>query len=101
MLGLAIAVALLHGTLGMGPTIGNGLAGIPICGTSKPPSIVVNYTLPAGESHGVLHHFWATGAPVKIDRMWVEYYVDGETAPSIAFQPSMMCGLGFPTQVVP
>jgi len=31
--------------------------------------------------------------------MWVEYYIDGESTPSIAFQPSMMCGLGFPTQI--
>ena len=31
--------------------------------------------------------------------MWVEYFVDGESAPSIAFQPSFMCGLAFPTEV--
>lgn len=50
-------------------------------------------------SETALHHFWCTGPPGKIDRMWVEYYIDGESTPSIAFQPSMMCGLGFPTQI--
>ena len=60
---------------GFGPTIGNGLAGIAICGKSKPPSIVINHTLAVGETHGVLHHFWATGAAGKIDRFWVDYYI--------------------------
>ena len=82
-----------------GATFGNGVAGIPICGASKPPTVVVNQTLAPGDGHGALHHFWCTGPPGKIDRMWVEYYIDGESTPSIAFQPSMMCGLGFPTQI--
>jgi hypothetical protein len=42
---------------------------------------------------------WVTGAQHVIDEVWVEYYIDGETSPSIAFQPSFMCGLAFPTQV--
>ena len=80
-------------------TFGNGLAGVPVCGASKPPTVILNYTLPANATHGVLHHFWSTGAPLLVDRMWVEYFIDGEAAPSIAFQPSMMCGLHFPELV--
>lgn len=82
----------------LGATLGNGLAGVPICGRDHPPSVVVNETLPAG-SHAVAHHFWATGRQYSIDRMWVEYFIDGESKPSIAFQPSMMCGLAFPTRI--
>ena len=89
-------------TFAFGATIGNGLAGIPICGSSKPPSVVVDYSLDSSSSgfpSGVMHHFWCTGAQYKIDRMWVEYYVDGEATPSVSFQPSMMCGLAFPTRI--
>ena len=86
-----------------GPTFGNGIAGIPICGKSKAPSIVINHTLDSakGEASATLHHFWLTGARDKIDRVWVEYYIDGEETPSIAFQPSMMCGVAFPKSLVP
>ena len=69
-----------------GATFGNGLAGVPICGTSRAPVVVVEHTLQAGEAHGIMHHFWVTGAAGKIDRMHVEYYVDGEATPSVAFQ---------------
>lgn len=87
--------------LPFGATFGNGLAGVPICGSSKPPSLIVNHTLAAGETHGVLHHFWTTGAQFAIDRMWVEYFIDGEVNASISFQPSMMCGFAFPTHIKP
>jgi hypothetical protein len=59
---------------------------------------VINYTLPESATHGVLHHFWATGASGKIDRFWVDYHLDGEAEPSISFQPSMMCGVAFPEE---
>jgi hypothetical protein len=46
----------------------------------------------------VLHHFWITGnhGPGLIDEAWISYFVDGEAAPSISFQPSKMCGQFFP-----
>ena len=93
------AILLFHSLVGqasLGPTFGNAIPGIPVCGNSQPPSVVMNATLDPGATHAVLHHFWTTGAADKIDRMWVEYYIDGETTPSIAFQPSMMCGTAFP-----
>ena len=82
-----------------GGTIGNGLAQVPICGSARAPQVVVNHTLAPGETHGVMHHFWATGAPTKIDQMHVEYWIDGEATPSISFQPSMMCGFAFPEHI--
>eukprot|EP00037_Helgoeca_nana_P021433 m.216327 g.216327 ORF g.216327 m.216327 type:complete len:540 (+) comp25646_c1_seq1:247-1866(+) len=93
LLGLATAQA---DPLLPGPTFGTGLAGIPIC---QQPRVVLNYTLSSGANHGVLHHFWVTGEQHVIDAVWVEYYIDGETTPSIAFQPAFMCGLAFPTAI--
>ena len=75
---------------GIGKSFGNGVAGFPICAE---PVTLVNHTLSEGASHGVLHHFWSTGGAIEVDRLWVEYFLDGETTPSISYQPSMMCGL--------
>jgi hypothetical protein len=92
---LAMAAATLATTASgapttLGKTFGNGVAGFPLCAE---PVTLVNHTLSAGASHGVLHHFWSTGGALKVDRLWVEYFLDGETTPSISFQPSHMCGL--------
>jgi len=80
-----------------GPTFGTGLAGISIC---EAPSVVLNYTLSATATHGVLHHFWATGAQIQIDTAYFDYYIDGEMSPSISMQPAMMCGLAFPKEYI-
>eukprot|EP00928_Gymnodinium_smaydae_P033750 TRINITY_DN24098_c0_g1_i1.p1 TRINITY_DN24098_c0_g1~~TRINITY_DN24098_c0_g1_i1.p1 ORF type:complete len:418 (-),score=41.55 TRINITY_DN24098_c0_g1_i1:77-1267(-) len=86
---------------GFGATFGNGLAGVNICKESHAPQVVVNQTLATdgSETHGVLHHFWCTSCGQQ-DNMWVDYFVDGETSPSISFQPSMMCGVAFPTHLL-
>eukprot|EP01046_Picozoa_sp_COSAG06_P072830 COSAG06_NODE_21492_length_755_cov_0.910061_1_plen_131_part_00 len=62
----------------IGKTFGNGVAGFPLCAE---PVTLVNHTLSAGATHGVLHHFWSTGGALKVDRLWVEYFLDGETTP--------------------
>ena len=93
---LTFAVHALASAAIPGATFGNGIAGFDICGSSKPPTVVLNHSLLPTETHALLHHFWATGANLLIDRMWVEYYVDGEMSPSVAFQPSMACGQNFP-----
>ena len=68
----------------IGPSFGNGVAGFPICAE---PVTIVNHTLSAGATHGVLHHFWSTGAALVADRLFDEYWLDGETTLSISFQP--------------
>ena len=83
----------------LGPTFGNAIPGVPVCGASRTPSVIINETLSPGDSHAVIHHFWTTGTRDKIDRMWVEYVIDGEKTPSIAFQPAFMCGTAFPTRM--
>lgn len=93
---LLFAALLSSGPGAYAQTFGNGLAGVPICGSSHPPTVIINYTIPSGSSHAVLHHFWTTGQGQLIDRIIIEYYLDGEATPSISFQPSMMCGLQFP-----
>ena len=45
-----------------------------------------------------MNHFWMT--PTKIN-VSISYYVDGETAPSIRFRPSMACGAGFDDDTAP
>lgn len=77
----------------LGPTFGSGLAGVQICPGN---TVILNHSLGADANNGVLHHFWTTGAISSIDRIHVEYYVDGELTPSISFQPALMCGVGFP-----
>ena len=80
-------------------TFGNGLAGVPICGSSRSPTVILNYSIPidGNFTHAVLHHFWMTGGPSpEIDRIFIDYFIDGEVTPSISFQPSFMCGLQFP-----
>mmetsp|Transcript_29972 Transcript_29972/g.86021 ORF Transcript_29972/g.86021 Transcript_29972/m.86021 type:complete len:405 (+) Transcript_29972:82-1296(+) len=79
-----------------GTSIGNGAANFPICAPSVSSTLIFKHTLQAHQSHGVLYYFWATGTMQKIDRMWVDYYVDGEEKPSISFQPAMMCGQAYP-----
>jgi hypothetical protein len=36
-----------------------------------------------------------------IDEIQMEYYLDGEQVPSIAFQPALMCGNAFPARIEP
>ena len=65
-----------------------------------------------GVDQGVMHHFWVTGAELKVDRMWVSYYVDGEVnrtrdgalnspdkhicRPMPLYSSSLRCQLAFP-----
>jgi len=77
-------------------TFGVGLpAGrVPVC---PAPLTLLNHTLSAGSDLGVLSHFWATG---DVDaNVLVEVYIDGEAAPSLAFEPSLACGQGFPAAI--
>ena len=74
-------------------TFGAGLPApfVPVCGT---PTTILNHTLATDSSVGVLTHFWTTG---DVDsNVLVEIFMDGEPEPSIAFEPSMACGQGFP-----
>jgi len=44
---------------------------------------------------GVMTHFWITQGNPSGDQTLIRYYVDGELNASIAFEPSMACGVGF------
>ncbi|CAF1201746.1 unnamed protein product [Rotaria sordida] len=61
---------------------------------------ILNHTLSADSSFGVLTHFWVTGEPA-LDFATFSYYIDGETQPSIVFIPSMLVGAGFNDQAAP
>lgn len=106
----------------IGKTFGNGVAGFPLClepvtlvnhtlseGSthgvlhhfwSPPhPRAVRPISLPHDAAgcwkwlRPRVYHGRSTGGRLVVDRLWVEYFLDGETTPSISFQPSHMCGL--------
>ena len=53
-------------------------------------------------THGVLAHFWASGAPnAYIDSAIFSIYIDDEPSPSITFCSSMLAGTGFDDQAAP
>lgn len=83
------------GGASFGPSVtifGAGKPGFSIC---EAPTTVLSYNLSASASFGIASHFWTTGG---VDTILVEYYVDGEPTPSIAFEPALACGQGFPTE---
>jgi len=47
-------------------------------------------------THACITHFWLTGGNHSyIDNAVIRYYIDGEKVPSVEFQPSLACGVGF------
>jgi len=44
---------------------------------------------------GLINHFWITGNQAELADVRYNYYIDGETTPSISFTPSTACGVGF------
>lgn len=74
-------------------TFGNGIAGFQIC---ESPTTVLEHTLSASAVYGLASWFWTTGGT---DNVLVEYYIDGEANASVAFQPSLACGQGFPQYI--
>jgi len=70
--------------------VGFTAAQAPVCAS---PTLLLNYTLSPAAELGMLSHFWCTG---DVDEnVVVEYFVDGEEAPSVAFEPSFASGQGF------
>jgi hypothetical protein len=101
---------------GVGITIGGHLEGANIC--HGKPQTILEHVVSAGATGGVLNYFWQTGyIPSKpqntskgelrlpqepaLTQLWVDYYVDGETEPSVSMQPLMMAGQAFPDLMKP
>eukprot|EP01048_Picozoa_sp_COSAG05_P012339 COSAG05_NODE_1226_length_5453_cov_6.202279_2_plen_277_part_00 len=67
---------------------------------------VLNYTLRPGALLGVMDHFWWCSSPTEITlaqqglRAEVRYFVDGETEPSVVYEPAMSVGQGFAATTV-
>ena len=75
-------------------TIGTGMSQAKLTATET--------TLFEHNATGLAHmnHFWVAGSP-SVDNSKVRYYIDGESVPSIAFTPSLACGVGFDDQSAP
>ena len=52
---------------------------------------VFSHTLSNDSEYGVMSHYWSTGEVVNWDTV-IDYYVDGETTPSISLMEDMACG---------
>ena len=48
-----------------------------------------------------MNHFWSTCTPSAEATLLVRYYVDGETDPSIEFEPPLAVGVGFDDGMAP
>lgn len=59
------------------------------------------HTLDPSIPYGVMTHFWVTAPNDIPGTVIVRYYVDGETTPSVEFQPSMAAGVGFLDDTAP
>ncbi len=82
------------------------------------PQTILQHNVSEGASGGVLNYFWQTGfIPSKttntskgelrlpqepaLTQLWVDYFVDGESEPSVSMQPLMAAGQGFPDLMKP
>lgn len=72
-------------------TFGTALAGDEI---TPNETWVFSHFVASGD-FGVMHHFWTTAPNPEENGVVISYYVDGEDTPSIQFQPSLACGVGF------
>lgn len=50
--------------------------------------------LPTPRASCRLTHWWITGG-ASTDFAIISLYIDGETTPSLSFQPNLACGVGF------
>jgi hypothetical protein len=64
-------------------------------------------TTPNGIKYGAfLNHFWSAGGKGAVgqyiaDRQVLRYYIDGESTPSIVFEPAMAAGNGMGWEMLP
>jgi hypothetical protein len=72
-------------------TFGTALAGF---GLPVSETWVFSWFVAPGD-FGVMQHFWTTAPNPTENDVIIRYYVDGEKNASIAFQPSLACGVGF------
>lgn len=79
-------------------TFGTALAGFDLPSANE--TWVFSWHVAQGD-FGVMQHFWTTAPNPTEDDVIIRYYVDGEENASIAFQPSLACGVGFADTTAP
>jgi hypothetical protein len=75
-------------------TFGNGVIAY-VRNSTFSPLLVLEHNLSSDAVYGVMTHYWSTGEQVNWDTV-VDYWVDGEEAPSVSLMEDMACGQGFP-----
>ena len=81
-------------------TFGTGHAGVAL---SKTETVVFEHRIKPGQptQYALMNHFWSTCTPAAEATLLVRYYVDGETTPSIEFEPPLAVGVGFDDSAAP
>lgn len=88
----------VHGAPFVPISFSGGKSGITMFKTERE---FYQYTIPSGTTipdgtHACITHFWLTGGNYTyVDRAQIRIYLDGETKPSIFFEPALMAGVGF------
>eukprot|EP01060_Flectonema_neradi_P031820 TRINITY_DN492_c0_g1_i1.p1 TRINITY_DN492_c0_g1~~TRINITY_DN492_c0_g1_i1.p1 ORF type:complete len:414 (+),score=83.54 TRINITY_DN492_c0_g1_i1:65-1306(+) len=73
------------------PHFGTGHSGVKLPGNE---TAIFEHTV-APNTVGVMSHFWATCTADCIQSSRIRYYIDGETTPSIDYNPLRASGVGF------
>lgn len=87
------AVAALGRVRPIGAAISQGVA-------NETEQVLFEYSVTSADDWAVMTHFWTAGDS-GVDYVNFKYYIDGESTPSIAFQPPLACGVGFDDQTAP
>jgi hypothetical protein len=100
-------VAVATATNPMPKTFGRGIPNFPV--TADEEREIYSYKVSEGSTMATITHFWSTACGGNVPD-WVtkggisiyRFYIDGETTPSIEYQPRMVSGIGwFPDAPAP
>ena len=91
---LLLQVSFSIGSVPIPRTIGNGVLTTARNSTFQPTPIL-GHTLSDEAAYGVMTHWWSTGEQVNADLV-LDYWIDGESSPSLSFQLGMAAGQGWP-----
>lgn len=94
LLSLLLQTGLSAASVPIPLTIGNGVLTGARNSTFE-PVVVLEHTLLDSSAYGVMTHWWSTGEQIN-DQVVLDYWIDGESSPSVSFQLGMAAGQGWP-----
>jgi len=91
---LVLQPSLSTGSVPIPQTFGNGVLACARNATFQ-PVVILEHNLSSAAAYGVMTHWWSTGEQIN-DQIVLDYWVDGESSPSVSFQLGMAAGQGWP-----